>query len=60
MKQARTKEYIKKEMMKSLLPDEISGLDSKKMTEHDMCMVIGWNLYREELFKRLNLINLNK
>lgn len=56
MKQARTKERIKKEIMKSLLPEEVSELDPKKMTKDDMLIAIGWNLYREELFQKLNLI----
>lgn len=45
----------KKEMLKYLLPEMIEELDPDKMTRDDMSMALGWNLYREELLKRLKL-----
>ena len=45
------KEVAKLRLMEVLLPDEKTW-DHPKMTIHDQLMVLGWNMYREELLLR--------
>ena len=45
----------RKELIKYLLPEMIERLDPDKLTLDDMKIALGWNLYREELLKRLKI-----